>query len=90
MQDIYGLAAYKLLTRKLPVIGHAIGHYFLWLDRKTARSSDQLVLITEDFRPHFENWQIDPAADSRDAQLVGAWTSCRSARATTIGRANMA
>lgn len=61
VQDIYGLAAYKLLTRKLPVIGHAIGHYFLWLDRKTARSSDALVLITEDFRPHFENWRIDPA-----------------------------
>ena len=37
VQDIYGLAAYKLLTRKLPVIGHAIGHYFLWLDRKSAQ-----------------------------------------------------
>ncbi len=61
VQDIYGLAAYKLLTRKVPVIGPAIGSYFLWLDRKTARHSDKLVLITEDFRPQFEKWQIDPA-----------------------------
>jgi glycosyltransferase involved in cell wall biosynthesis len=61
VQDIYGLAAYKLLKRRLPLVGHAVGKYFLRMDRKSARLSDALLVITEDFRPVFESWRIDPA-----------------------------
>lgn len=60
VQDIYGLAAYRLLKRRLPLIGHAVGQYFLRMDRKSARLSDALIVITEDFRPVFERWGIDP------------------------------
>ena len=59
VQDIYGLAAYRLLGRKLPGIGHLVGCYFLALDRSSARRSEAVVLITEDFRELFEKWKID-------------------------------
>src|SRR5262245_46232884 len=49
IQDIYGLAAYRLLGRKLPVIGHLVGQYFIALDKKSARRSDAIVVITADF-----------------------------------------
>jgi colanic acid biosynthesis glycosyl transferase WcaI len=61
VQDIYGLAAYRLLSRKLPGIGHLVGKYFLALDRSSARRSDAVVLITDDFRPLFEKWGIEPS-----------------------------
>ena len=45
----------------MPVLGHAVGKYFMSLDRASARGSDALVVITEDFRPVFERWGVDPA-----------------------------
>lgn len=60
VQDVYGVAAYKLLKRRLPVIGHAVGKYFISLDRKTAMTSDDVILITEDFRAMFANWGVKP------------------------------
>jgi len=59
VQDIYGIAAYQLLKRRIPVVGHLVGKYFIALDRKSARNSDALVVITEDFIPVFQNWGID-------------------------------
>lgn len=59
IQDIYGLAAYRLLRRKLPVVGHAMGKYFIALDKWSARYSAALVVITEDFRKVFTDWGID-------------------------------
>jgi len=59
VQDIYGVAAYRLLKRRIPVVGHVVGQYFMWLDRKSARNSDALVVITDDFIPVFEGWGID-------------------------------
>jgi glycosyltransferase involved in cell wall biosynthesis len=61
VQDIYGLAALRLLGRKLPGIGHAVGHYFIALDKSSARRSDAIVVITADFRDVFAQWGIDPA-----------------------------
>jgi colanic acid biosynthesis glycosyl transferase WcaI len=61
VQDIYGIAAYSLLKRRIPVLGHAVGKYFMSLDRASARGSDALVVITEDFRPVFERWGVEPA-----------------------------
>ncbi len=59
VQDIYGIAAYRLLKRRIPVVGHIVGQYFMWLDRKSARNSDALVVITDDFIPVFQEWGID-------------------------------
>ncbi|MEX0641194.1 MAG: glycosyltransferase family 4 protein [Pirellulales bacterium] len=59
IQDIYGLAAYRLLGRKLPVIGHLVGRYFISLDKASARRSDAIVVITEDFTKVLTGWGID-------------------------------
>jgi len=61
VQDIYGLAAYRLLSKKLPVVGHLVGRYFIWLDKRCARLSGALVVISEDFGDVFKGWGIDPA-----------------------------
>jgi glycosyltransferase involved in cell wall biosynthesis len=60
IQDIYGLAAHRLLKGKLPVLGDMIGRYFIWLDKRCARLSDGIVVISEDFRQVFTQWGIDP------------------------------
>jgi colanic acid biosynthesis glycosyl transferase WcaI len=61
VQDIYGLAAYRLLGRKLPGIGHVVGKYFIALDKAAARRSDVLVVIAEEFSDVLADWGIDRA-----------------------------
>jgi glycosyltransferase involved in cell wall biosynthesis len=61
IQDIYGLAALRLLSRKLPGIGHAVGWYFIALDKYSARHSAAIVVISEDFRDVLSKWGIDAA-----------------------------
>ncbi len=58
IQDIYGLAAYRLLKRKLPILGGLVGRYFIWLDKRCARLSSAIVVISEDFRSVFNQWGI--------------------------------
>jgi glycosyltransferase involved in cell wall biosynthesis len=59
VQDIYGLAAYRLLGRKLPVVGHLGGRYFIELDKKSARLSDAIVVIADEFADVLTGWGID-------------------------------
>lgn len=59
IQDIYGLATYRLLSRKLPGLGHVVGRYFIALDKSSARRSDAIVVITADFRDVLAQWGID-------------------------------
>ena len=59
VQDIYGVAAHKLLKRKIPIVGSLVGRYFMSLDKVSARASDRLIVITEDFIPIFRSWGID-------------------------------
>ena len=61
IQDIYGLAAYRLLKRNLPGIGHLVGQYFIALDKASVRRSDAIVVIAADFADVFTRWRIDPA-----------------------------
>jgi glycosyltransferase involved in cell wall biosynthesis len=61
IQDIYGLAAYRLLKRKLPIIGHLVGRYFIMLDKKSARLSAAIVVIAAEFSDVLTNWGIDPS-----------------------------
>ncbi|MEO8164125.1 MAG: glycosyltransferase family 4 protein [Betaproteobacteria bacterium] len=58
IQDMYGVAAYRILKKKLPGLGHLIGRHFMSLDRRSARWSDEIVVITEDFEPVFERMGI--------------------------------
>ena len=74
IQDIYGLAAYRLLSRKLPIVGHAVGKYFIAIDKWDARNSDALVVITDDFRKVFTDWHVD---DSR-VHVIHNWAPLES------------
>ncbi len=49
VQDLYGVAAHKLLRKRLPVVGELVGRYFIRLDHQSLRLSQRAVLITEDF-----------------------------------------
>ncbi len=64
MQDFYSLAAAKILSRKIPVVGHAIGAYYRRLEASMLRRSDGIVLASEDFRPALKGFGVkDDAAD---------------------------
>ncbi len=58
VQDLSGIAAERILRARLPVIGELIGQYYIALERRIARRSDALVLITADFEPLMERWGI--------------------------------
>jgi colanic acid biosynthesis glycosyl transferase WcaI len=60
IQDVYGVAAYRLLRRKLPGVGHLVGQYFIALDKRSARASHAVVAITDDFRGILSQWGVDP------------------------------
>ena len=51
VQDLYGVAAHKLLRKRLPIVGEVVGRYFIHLDKQSLRWSEQAILITDDFRP---------------------------------------
>lgn len=58
MQDFYSLAAAKILGRKLPVVGHAIGAYYRHLEASMLRRSDGVVLASDDFRPALRGFGV--------------------------------
>lgn len=60
IQDLYGVAAKTILTKKIPVVGHLAGNYLISLDKKAAKLSSATVVITEDFVPILEKWGINP------------------------------
>lgn len=62
LQDVIGVATHRLLRRKLPVVGEAIGRYYLALEARLLRQSDAVVPITDDFRPLLRRWGV---ADAR-------------------------
>ena len=59
VQDIYGLAAYRLLSRKLPGLGHLVGKYFIALDKSAFRKSEAVVVISEDFVDLLADWGVE-------------------------------
>jgi colanic acid biosynthesis glycosyl transferase WcaI len=60
LQDINGVAAYNLLKKKIPVLGSIIGKYYIRMEKTILRQSDQVVLISEDFKPIMQEWGICP------------------------------
>lgn len=84
VQDLYGVAAHKLLRKRLPLVGEAVGRYFIHLDKQSLRLSEQAILITDDFRPFarsaglpderlqiIENWA--PVQDIPSLAKDNAW-----------------
>jgi len=60
LQDVNGVAAYNLLKKKVPVLGAAVGRYYINMERAVVRGSDNVVLISEDFAPIINGWGIPP------------------------------
>jgi colanic acid biosynthesis glycosyl transferase WcaI len=59
LQDLIGLAAHSILKRKVPLLGAAVGRYYLQMERRLLRQSDAVVPLTEDFRPLLQAWGVD-------------------------------
>jgi colanic acid biosynthesis glycosyl transferase WcaI len=49
LQDIYGYAIKKLLTKKLSIVGQLIGSYYVRSELSMLRNSDRVITISEDF-----------------------------------------
>ncbi len=60
VQDLNGLAAKRLLSRKLPGIGALIGDYYQAMERRIARNCGALVVISKDFEAPARAWGIPP------------------------------
>ena len=58
VQDLLGIGSHRLLAKKLPGLGHAIGVYYTQMERTLLQKSDAIVLIAEDFRSAIREWEI--------------------------------
>ena len=64
-QDFFSLAASKLLSKRFPIIGGAVGAYYRFLEKRQMRSADYIVHITDGFLAQTDRWGI-----SRDKVAV--------------------
>jgi len=68
LQDLWGIAASRLLKKKLPIVGGLIGAYYRRMEDKLLAGSDRVVVISEDFRKF-----VPQAADRVD--VVENWAA---------------
>ncbi len=62
LHDALGLAAYKVLEKRTPLLSNSIGRYYLWLEKYLVRRSDAVVLISDSLRPLVaDEWGIGDA-----------------------------
>jgi glycosyltransferase involved in cell wall biosynthesis len=60
VQDFYSLGVTRLLAGRLGPVGAAVGAAYRAMERRQFRASDEVVVITEDFRPLAEEWAGAP------------------------------
>src|SRR6185312_12594782 len=60
LQDVQGIAIGKLLGRKWPLLGHAIGLYYQRLEKRLLRASDHVILISDDHLALARRYGIQP------------------------------
>jgi colanic acid biosynthesis glycosyl transferase WcaI len=60
-QDFYSIAASRILSKKLPGLGHAIGAYYTFLERRQMRNAAHVIHITEGFQKITDQWGIPRA-----------------------------
>jgi glycosyltransferase involved in cell wall biosynthesis len=58
LQDIYGYAIKKILTKKLSILGKLIGSYYIRSEISMLRKSDRIITISEDFSNILEEENI--------------------------------
>jgi colanic acid biosynthesis glycosyl transferase WcaI len=61
VQDFFGLAAERLLSRKWMGLGRLVALYYSQLEARLLRASDAVVAITDDFAVHLTLAGVDPA-----------------------------
>jgi colanic acid biosynthesis glycosyl transferase WcaI len=60
-QDVYSVAMGDAARAKIPVVGGAVAKLFQRFERRMLKRSDEIVIISDDFRPILERWGIDRA-----------------------------
>ncbi len=58
VQDLYGIAIDRILSRKLPLAGRLIGAWYRGLERRIVADSDHVVTISDDFVPILRGWGV--------------------------------
>jgi colanic acid biosynthesis glycosyl transferase WcaI len=61
VQDFFGLAAERLLSRKWMGLGRLVALYYSQLEARLLRASDAVVAITDDFAGHLTRAGVDAA-----------------------------
>ena len=69
LQDIYGYAINKLLTKKLSIIGKIIGSYYIRSEISMLQKSDRVIIISEDFRNILQRAKIS----EKKIELIHNW-----------------
>lgn len=64
VQDFLGIAAHRILRKRLPVVGEAAGRYFTRLERRLLQQSDAVIAISEDFARMLQSWKLGPGSVS--------------------------
>ncbi|HEV7524938.1 MAG TPA: glycosyltransferase family 4 protein [Acidimicrobiia bacterium] len=59
-QDVYSVAMGDAARKGIPVVGALVAKWFERLERKMLEASDEIVIISADFRPILDRWGIDP------------------------------
>jgi colanic acid biosynthesis glycosyl transferase WcaI len=54
VQDLHGLAIWKLMRKRFSMFGDLVGRYYIRFERSLFQRSDDLILITNDLRPAME------------------------------------
>ena len=57
-QDFFSIAASDLLAKKMPGIGHLIGAWYRYLERRQMRRSARILHITDAFSEQTDRWGI--------------------------------
>jgi colanic acid biosynthesis glycosyl transferase WcaI len=70
MQDIYSIGI-KAVISKVPIIGPLVAARYISLERRVARNSDAIVVISEDFRDLVIEWGVDP----RRIAIIENWAA---------------
>ena len=69
VQDIYGVAVEKILSKKFGFIGKIIGIYFEHLEKKSLADSNKIILISEDFEDIMYKYGIN----CKNCEVIYNW-----------------
>jgi colanic acid biosynthesis glycosyl transferase WcaI len=69
LQDLYGVAIDRILRRRWPLAGAAIGYRYRRLESRLLRASDAVIGITADFGPSLVAWGVSEAR----IDIIGNW-----------------